>query len=86
MRAYLSGELSPSEIRSKYNIKDRALYDWVRLYETRGAAGLIPVIRNRRYSREPNNCAVRDYLDGVGSLRFICTKYDISDKRYCNDG
>jgi transposase-like protein len=76
---YMSGHLSASEFARQYKTKDQVLYDWVRLYQTRGAEGLIPASRFRKYSPELKIRAVRDYLDGAGSLRALCTKYDISD-------
>jgi len=37
--AYMSGHLSASEFARQYKTKDQVLYDWVRLYQTRGAEG-----------------------------------------------
>ena len=79
VREYLAGKLSSSEFERKYKTKNQVLYDWVRLYKTRGVEGLIPASKFRKYSPELKMCAVNDYLDGKGSLRDICTKYDISD-------
>lgn len=94
VREYLSGQLGPSEFERIYRTKNQVLYDWVRLYQTRGEAGLMPATKFRKYPPELKLCAVRDYLDGNGSLRAICTKYDISDdemlrrwvKRYNSHG
>lgn len=41
--------------------------------------------RNKKYSKELKLQAVQDYLNGKGSLREICRKYGISDKRSIRD-
>lgn len=78
---YLSGELCPSEITRIYGASDSALRDWARLYKSRGVEGLTPTNKTRKYTPEVKALAVKDYLDGAGSLREICTKYDITDRK-----
>lgn len=78
VRAYLSGEIGPSEIAQKYGIKKYRLREWTRLYETRGVDGLIPSERWRKYAPEIKKEAVMAYQSGQGSLRDICRRYDIS--------
>jgi transposase len=78
---YLSGAMGPSEFRKKYGVHKQTLYEWVRLYKTRGAAGLAPSTKNRHYSHETKRQAVLEYLSGVGSQRDICLKYDISNRQ-----
>ena len=78
VRAYLAGELCPSEIEQKYGIKRHRLSEWKRLYETRGVDGLIPSERWRKYTPEIKKEAVMAYESGRGSMRNICRQYDIS--------
>ncbi|WP_455543935.1 transposase, partial [Intestinibacter sp.] len=43
-----------------------------------GAEGLITKSKNKYYSPKVKYSAVKDYLDGKGSLIDICRKYNIS--------
>jgi transposase len=56
------------------------LYEWVRLYKTRGAEGLAPSAKNRHYSAETKLQAVGEYLSGTASQHDICLKYDLSNR------
>ena len=67
-----------SDIKRRHGISKTTLYEWVRLYKTRGVEGLAPATQPRKYSPELKRKAVEDYLSGGGSLRSICAKYDIS--------
>ena len=78
VKEYLSGELSPSVFEYRYGAKRQLLRDWVLVYKTRGEEGLTPASKNLKYSAELKICAVKDYLDGNGSMRDICTKYNVS--------
>jgi transposase-like protein len=62
VREYLLGTLGASEFRQKYRIRKQTLYEWVRLYQTRGEDGVIPATKNRHYSPETKRQAVVDYL------------------------
>ena len=81
VEAYLTGEMSASAIGSTYSIHKRTLHEWVRLYKTRGATGLMPATTNRKYSPETKRMAVEGYLSGAGSLDDLCAKYDISSRK-----
>lgn len=63
------GEVDPETVRS-----------WIRLYETEGEAAFVPQERNRVYSPETKQAAVREYLKGGGSQQDICKKYGIRSK------
>ena len=52
VQEYLSGQLGASGFVRKYAIRKNRLYEWTRLYQTRGAEGLIPSTRFRSYSPE----------------------------------
>jgi len=85
VQEYLSGQLGASEFARKYEIRKNRLYEWTRLYQTRGAEGLIPATRFRRYSPETKYSAVQDYLSGKASVGAICAKYDISKENTLKD-
>ena len=78
---YIAGKTSPSEITYKYGASNSTLRDWVRLYNLRGVEGLTPTNKTRKYTPEIKALAVKDYLNGVGSLREVCTRYDITDRK-----
>ena len=80
VRGYLSGTMGPSEIRQMHGIPKQTLYEWVRLYKTRGAGGLAPSAKNRHYSSETKRQAVVEYLSGSASQHDICVKYDLSNR------
>jgi len=80
VQAYMTGTLGGREFERVYGICARVLRDWVRIYKARGVAGLTPATHNRKYSIETKCWAVEDYLNGVGSIDDICTKYDITQR------
>jgi len=79
VRGYMSGEQSSREVKHIKGISYSTLYEWVRLYNLRGAEGLKPVSKTRKYPPEIKIAAVMDYLNGKISQLDICTKYDITD-------
>lgn len=78
---YLSGGLSLSGFEAQYAINGRTLQDWVRKYQSEGPGGLIIRSEQRRYDPDMKRKVAREYLDGGMSLRELCSKYHISDKR-----
>ena len=81
VEAYLIGELSAGEIKHIKEIPYSTLYKWVRLYKQRGAAGLFPALKMKKYTPEVKQSAVMDYLNGAATQLAICKKYDISDTK-----
>ena len=49
---------------------------WIRIYEAEGIEGFAQQ-KNRIYSEELKEQAVKDYLSGEGSMEMICKKYKI---------
>jgi len=80
VKQYIRRELGKTAIQTIYDVDWSTLRDWVRLYQTRGAEGLIPSSNFRKYAIDTKRMAVEEYLSGVGSMRDICIKYDISYK------
>ena len=79
VEGYLSGEISRCTITNQYGVSWGTLREWVRLYKTRGIAGLTPAKKNRKYSAEVKRLAVLEYFE-YGSQHTICEKYDISGR------
>lgn len=74
----LNQKISRNAATKKYGIGWDTLSSWIRLYESRGAEGLIPATHLRTYSPETKVKSVKAYLAGEGSLAHICKNYDIS--------
>lgn len=81
VEAYLSSEMGATAIKDRYAIGWTTLRAWVQRYELRGAIGFLETGINRKYAAEIKCAAVREYLNGQGSLKEICKKYDISDAK-----
>ena len=78
IKAYISGEKSVAQICSDFCICKQSFRTWIRKYNMRGENGVGVTHKNNSYSEEVKCKAVRDYIDGKGSLEHICTKYNIS--------
>lgn len=81
----LSGQISTNAAAKELGVDRDTVNDWVRLYKTDGAARLFPTRQNQKYPPEVKLQAVKEYLDGVGSLRDISGKYGISSKSILQD-
>jgi transposase-like protein len=74
---YLSGERKTKEFTSQYGIHHRTLYEWAKVYQRSGAAGLYPTDSMQHYPEAIKLSAVKDYLEGKGSISDICVFYGI---------
>lgn len=74
---YLSGKAGYRESVKAANNSKSVLRQWVAQYSAGGASALLPPDKNRCYSVELKERAVREYLAGVGSLEGISLKYQI---------
>lgn len=54
-----------------------ALYKWIHIYEDFGEVGFLPKQKNKSYSKEMKEEAVKEYLAGKGSFIDIARKYEI---------
>lgn len=68
------------EICKVYNINQGSLKNWIRLYETFGAAGLQTGSKASEYSSEQKLAAVNDYLNGKLTIPEILKKYQIRSR------
>ena len=80
-RAYIAGELGAGEAGASIGADKSQVLDWVRQYESEGAEAFLPQRKKRQYDPILKETAVREYLAGKGSLRDICRKYKIRDKK-----
>ena len=82
---YLAGEISCLAARKAAGVEDTTFYSWVNRYRQEGVTGLLRRKGNKHYAQEVKEQAVVEYLSGKGSLRDICNKYGIRDKRQLRD-
>ena len=75
----ISGKLSQRHAAEMYNVHFASIQEWIRFYEMDGIEGLTRG-KNKKYSTEIKNRAVKDYLSGAGSIAAICKKYGIRAK------
>ncbi|TJX12794.1 transposase [Tissierella creatinini] len=75
----LDGIDSINNTSKQIGVDISTLREWIRNFEALGVDGLSTT-KNSFYSEEIKNLAVRDYLDGKGSLADICKKYKIRGK------
>ena len=78
VKNYIDGLDSLNGCSKKHGISNETILTWARLYKNRGVEGLMPAVKNRKYSVELKTMAVEDYLSKKGSLLEICDKYDIT--------
>lgn len=78
VKEYLNGIKDATEIAEELSIYRSTLRSWVKKYQTYGIEAFLDKPRNKSYSKELKESAIRDYLEGVGSLEEITIKYDIS--------
>ena len=80
-KAVLSGENSQAELARQYNTSEGRIREWVVKYKANGISAFLLQRRNNVYSDEIRIKAVKDYLNGQGSLVEISSKYGIRDTR-----
>lgn len=80
VRRCLDGVDSINNTAKLIDVDNSTLREWIRNFQTLGIDGLITPSKNSFYSEEIKNIAVRDYVDGKGSLADICKKYKIRGK------
>ena len=75
---YICGNKSSTQICYELNITKKSFDQWVRKFKLHGAEGLKTKTKNTFYPIELKYQAITDYINGIGSLFEICSKYDIS--------
>lgn len=80
-KACVKGSMSLSAAAEEVGVHRSVVDDWIRLYQTDGKQAFLPGREKLRYDPGLKETAVKDYLAGKGSLRDICRKYKIRDKK-----
>ena len=79
-REYLSGQSSLSSLEKQYGIDHGMIEQWIKQYEAKGASTFFTNGKNNIYEANLKERAVKDYLEGKGSLRDVTARYGIRDK------
>ena len=77
VQRYLSGEMSIAGAAKEVCVDETSIRRWIQRYQMEGIEGLQEAEKNRGYSAELKERAVKEYLNGAGSQRGICKKYKI---------
>lgn len=73
----LSGESTCRYEAKELGVTEGAVRDWINRYKSMGNEGLMAQSKNTSYSSYTKTSAVKDYINGEGSLSYICRKYKI---------
>lgn len=82
---YLRGETSLAQATEEASVSIASFRRWVSIYKNEGHTGLLPVRKNKAYSKELKLEAVLDYLNGSDGLEKVAQKYGLRDKRQLQD-
>lgn len=75
---YLNGIRSVSEIMRDLSIKSsRSVRDWILAYQQQGVTTLLPINKNKTYTKEFKTMVVEKYIAGEMSVTDLCAKYGI---------
>lgn len=77
---YKAGKISIKDICDKLGVADKTVQLWINNYDVFGASNIESGSTNAKYTIETKVAAVKDYLDGKGSLQEISAKYKIRSK------
>jgi len=77
---YMSGAISQHEISRITGLRLASIQDWICKYKAEGAVAFFSTNKNRKYTPELKEKAVKEYLSGNGSLLALCEKYKIRSK------
>ena len=71
------GRMSQSEAARRLGVDESAVREWVARYKAGGEMAFKVRGQNSVYTEEKKTAAVREYLEGKGSLRGISAKYGL---------
>ncbi len=63
---------------NQYGMGRSMVYQWFHEYNSRGESAFDYSSKNKKYSIDLKKAAINDYLEGLGSLKAIANKYEIS--------
>ena len=70
---YKSGAFS-TELANEYDMARCMIYEWHNKFETMWEAAFEHTHKNKRYSKELKIAAIKEYMNGKGSLEQITNK------------
>lgn len=77
---YLNNTTSVFAIAQSLSVNQRTVFDWINKYRDIGKESLITSNKNKTYTKEFKEQVVIEYLNGEGSLDFLCNKYGITSR------
>ena len=77
VRMCLNGKSSIYRIAQAYGISNGRIYEWIAKYKAQGIAAFLPQRQNKVYDETTKSNAVKEYLEGSGSLAEISAKYGL---------
>ena len=80
IKAYQSGEISKSQLKSVYGMYPSEIYRWISKYEAHGYAAFAKKTGNATYSQAFKIRCVESVLQGEGNVDDIVAKYNISSR------
>lgn len=79
-KACAEGKMSLSEAARKLGVCWTNVREWTARYREKGASAFLETGGNPKYSPEIKLLAVKEYLDGKGSLKEVAAKYGLHTK------
>lgn len=80
VQMYFNSDHSQSTCAKLAGVTKTAFQQWIIKYQTFGEEGLTSSSKNKKYSDTLKESAVKEYLNGLGSLNDISKKYGLSSK------
>ena len=77
VKKVLDGKATIQGLAKEYGIAKSSIMTWKKKYLELGEESIVVGDKNRHYTRELREKAIKSYLNNEGSLFDICKKYDI---------
>lgn len=75
----IENKKSVNMVAKSYDANYSTIESWVRKYQANGVDGLKEAKNWKKYSKDLKRQAVESYLNGEGSQKIICEKFNIPD-------
>ena len=84
VKKVLDGKATIQGLAKEYGIAKSSIMTWKKKYLELGEESIVVGDKNRHYTRELREKAIKSYLNNEGSLFDICKKYDIASVSVLN--
>ncbi|MFC2542082.1 MAG: transposase [Leptotrichia hofstadii] len=84
VKKVLVGKATIQGLAKEYGIAKSSIMTWKKKYLELGEESIVVGDKNRHYTRELREKAIKSYLNNEGSLFDICKKYDIASVSVLN--